>query len=112
MVGVDFSDAIFSTMRILRGNAGASLVKGDIYHLLFRRESFDFIYCLGALHHLLDPEARFQGLLPYLKKDEAVFIGVYSKKAHSERSTRGRADDYYASAIRVSQTVMLDPVAD
>lgn len=80
MIGVDFSDAIYSARRILGGQAGASLVKGDIYHLPFRRESFDFIYCLGALHHLPDPEAGFQGLLPYLKKGGAVFIWVYSKK--------------------------------
>lgn len=80
MVGVDFSDAIRSAKTILGSQAGASLVKADIYQLPFRCESFDFIYCLGALHHLPDPETGFQSLLPYLKKDGAVFIWVYSKK--------------------------------
>lgn len=80
MIGVDFSDAIRSARRILGGQAGTSLVKGDIYHLPFRREIFDFIYCLGALHHLPDPETGFQSLLPYLKNGGAVFIWVYSKK--------------------------------
>lgn len=80
MVGVDFSDAIFSAKKILMGREGAYLIKGDLYHLPFRHESFDFIYCLGALHHLPDPEAGFQSLLPYLKRGGAVFAWVYSKR--------------------------------
>jgi SAM-dependent methyltransferase len=80
MVGLDFSDAIRSARAILGNQAGASLVKGDIYRPPFHPESFDFIYSLGALHHLPDPEAGFQSLLPYLKKGGAIFIWVYSKK--------------------------------
>lgn len=80
MVGLDFSDAIRSARAILGSQAGAALVKGDIYKLPFQRESFDFIYSLGALHHLPDPEAGFQRLLPHLKKGGAIFIWVYSKK--------------------------------
>ncbi|MBM4135151.1 MAG: class I SAM-dependent methyltransferase [Nitrospira sp.] len=80
MVGVDFSDAIFAAKGILKGKDGASLVKGDLYRLPFRHESFDFIYCLGALHHLSDPEGGFQSLLPYLKRGGAVFVWVYSKR--------------------------------
>ena len=80
MVGVDFSDAIKSAKAILRDRPGASLVRGDLYRLPFQGEVFDFIYSLGALHHLPDPEAGFQSLLPHLKVDGAVFIWVYSKK--------------------------------
>jgi SAM-dependent methyltransferase len=80
MVGVDFSDAIRSARRLLGTRSGICLVKGDVYHLPFRKESFDFIYCLGALHHLPDPESGFQSLLPFLKEGGAVFIWVYSKK--------------------------------
>lgn len=80
MVGVDFSDAIVSAGKLLKGQEGAHLVKADLYELPFRQESFDFIYCLGALHHLPGPEAGFQSLLPYLKRGGAVFIWVYSKK--------------------------------
>ena len=79
MVGVDFSDAIRSAKAVLGSQTGASLVKADIYQLPFRSESFDFIYCLGALHHLPDPETGFHSLLPYLKREGAVFIWVYSK---------------------------------
>lgn len=80
MVAVDFSDAILSAQKILRGREGVYLLKGDLYHLPFRPESFDFIYCLGALHHLPDPEVGFHGLLSYLKRGAPVFIWVYSKK--------------------------------
>ncbi|GEM_PF-835362 len=80
MVGIDFSDAIRSARKVVGDQPGASLVKGDLYRLPFRPESFDFVYCLGALHHLPDPEAGFQSLLPCVKKNGAVFIWVYSKK--------------------------------
>lgn len=80
MVGLDFSDAIRSARRVLAGRPGASLVRGDIYRMPFRPESFDFVYSLGALHHLPDPEAGFQSLLPLVKKNGAVFIWVYSKR--------------------------------
>lgn len=80
MVGVDFSDAIRSAKAIVGNCTSSSLVKADLYSLPFRPESFDFIYCLGALHHLSDPEEAFRSLLPNLKKGGAVFIWVYSKK--------------------------------
>jgi SAM-dependent methyltransferase len=80
MVGVDFSDAITAARAVLSRWDGASLIRGDLYHLPFKQEAFDFIYCLGALHHLPDPETGFRSLLPHLKQDGAVFIWVYSKK--------------------------------
>jgi len=80
MVGIDFSDAIRAAKAILMKRTGAFLVKGDVYNLPFRYETFDFVYCIGALHHFPDPEAGFQSLLPCLKKGGAVFIWVYSKE--------------------------------
>jgi SAM-dependent methyltransferase len=80
MVGVDFSEAIKSAGTVMAGRDGAALVKGNLYHLPFKQEAFDFIYCLGALHHLPDPERGFQSLLPHVKPGGAVFIWVYSKK--------------------------------
>lgn len=80
MVGVDFSAAIQAARAILGGRDGTSLVQADLYHLPFKPEAFDFIYSLGALHHLPDPEEGFRRLLPCLKPGGPIFIWVYSKK--------------------------------
>jgi SAM-dependent methyltransferase len=80
MVGVDFSDAIRSARAVLGRRRGTYLVRGDLYHLPFKPETFDFTYSLGALHHLPDPERGFRSLLPYLKPDAPIFVWVYSKR--------------------------------
>jgi len=80
MVGIDFSDAIWQAKLVNTGNNNISLVKGDIYNMPFKEESFDFAYSIGALHHLPEPEKGFQAILPLIKKGGAVFIWVYSKK--------------------------------
>ncbi len=80
MVGIDLSEAIDSTYHNTKHLANVHLVQCDIYNLPFRKEVFDFIYSIGVLHHLPDPEAGFKSLLPYLKKKSPVFIWVYSNK--------------------------------
>ncbi len=80
VVGMDFSNAIFSAREVNEGQSNVSLVKGDIYKLPFRKDSFDCIYSLGALHHLPDPEGGFHGLMQYVKPGGIVAIWVYSKK--------------------------------
>ncbi|MFQ5913956.1 MAG: methyltransferase domain-containing protein [Nitrospinota bacterium] len=80
IVGMDFSNAIFSAREVNRGLANVSLVKGDIYQLPFKRGVFECIYSLGALHHLPAPEGGFQTLLEHVKPGGAIAIWVYSKK--------------------------------
>ncbi len=80
VVGMDFSNAIFTARATNRDFANVSLAKGDIYSLPFKPGSFDFIYCLGAIHHLPDPERGFRALLSCLKPGAPVFIWVYSTK--------------------------------
>lgn len=79
MVGVDVSIAIDASRRNTQHLANVHLVQADLYHLPFREGSFDFVYSIGVLHHLPDPEAGFQCLIPLLKHGGAVFIWVYSK---------------------------------
>ncbi len=80
MVGMDFSNAIFSARQTNRSRSNISLVKGDIYRMPFKRGAFDFIYSLGALHHLPDPEEGFRSLFEFVKPEGAVAIWVYSKR--------------------------------
>jgi len=56
-----------------------SFVRGDIFDKIFKDEVFDFIWCNGVLHHTKNPYGAFKGLLPYLKKNGYIFVGLYNK---------------------------------
>lgn len=53
------------------------VVQADLHRPPFARESFDFIYSLGVLHHLPDPEKAFRNLLAYLKPEGEIQIYLY-----------------------------------
>jgi len=82
-VGMDFSDAIISSKENTDKLPNVRTVRGSAYEVPFRPESFDYIYCIGALHHMPDPEGAFHELMKYLKPGGSIFIWVYS-------NTRGR----------------------
>lgn len=52
LVLVDFSDAIFVARKNLEFNGDAIFVMADILDLPFAADAFDFLACLGVLHHL------------------------------------------------------------
>jgi len=54
-------------------------VQADLHRPPFALESFDFIYSIGVLHHLPEPEAAFQNLLRFLKPGGEIQIYVYWK---------------------------------
>ena len=78
MVAVDFSQAIESASRNLRELPNVHVAQANLYRLPFRPGTFDFIYSLGVLHHLPDPELAFRILVPLLKPGGTIIIWVYS----------------------------------
>ncbi len=52
LVLVDYSEAIFVARRNLRHADNTVFVMADILDLPFRPGAFDFVVCLGVLHHL------------------------------------------------------------
>lgn len=57
----------------------AQVVQADLHDPPFALESFDFIYSIGVLHHLPDPEVAFRKLLRFLKPGGEVQIYLYRK---------------------------------
>jgi SAM-dependent methyltransferase len=80
MIGVDLSEAIESTRANTKHLPNVHLVQADVYHLPIKDGVLDFVYSIGVLHHLPDPEAGFRSLLPLVKPGGSVFVWVYSKK--------------------------------
>src|SRR5262249_5688048 len=55
------------------------VIQADLYQPPFAPETFDFIYSIGVLHHLPQPEAAFHNLVSYLKPGGEIQIYLYRK---------------------------------
>lgn len=77
VVAVDLSDAIDVARENTWAIGRVTTIQADLYRLPFADESFDFIYSIGVLHHLPDPEAAFRNLLRYLKPGGEIQIYLY-----------------------------------
>ncbi len=63
-----------------RGLEGIDFIQGNLLDLpTMNLGEFDFINCVGVLHHLADPEAGLAALLTSLASDGAMAVLLYGK---------------------------------
>lgn len=74
---IDLGPAIEVARKNTEGAGNIRIVQADLHNPPFAPESFDFIYSIGVLHHLPDPERAFQILLQYLKPGGEIQIYLY-----------------------------------
>lgn len=78
-------------------------VQGDILELDALEEKFDVIECSGVLHHMHSPEQGLQALLPRLRKNGLLRLGLYSRIARDKtgiNNARRQGVDASLSNIR------------
>ena len=75
---IDLGPAVEVTRRNTE-SVNVQAVQADLHNPPFALESFDFIYSIGVLHHLPDPEVAFRNLLRFLKPGGEVQIYLYWK---------------------------------
>jgi SAM-dependent methyltransferase len=75
---IDLGPAVEVAQRNTKAQ-NVQVVQADLHNPPFALESFDFIYSLGVLHHLPEPESAFQNLLRFLKPGGEVQIYLYWK---------------------------------
>jgi SAM-dependent methyltransferase len=84
VVAMDLSDAVETAYANVGKLPNAHVIQGDIYHPPFARGEnggpFDFIYSIGVLHHLPDPEGGFHSLVRFLRPGGAIFAWVYGRE--------------------------------
>lgn len=78
VVAFDLSQAVDAAYSNNKGNPNVHIIQADIYHLPFRQGTFQFIYSLGVLHHLPEPEKGYQNLIPLLSKGGTLFVWLYA----------------------------------
>ena len=79
VVAMDLSKAVEATYKNTGQFSKVHVVQADIYSLPFRQE-FDYIFCIGVLHHLPDPKKGFEELVGLLKPKSLISIWVYGRK--------------------------------
>jgi SAM-dependent methyltransferase len=79
LVAMDGSDAARAAARNLSDLGNVAVIKADLRNAPFLRGSFDFVCCLGVLHHLPDPEEGFKALLDLVAPDGLILVYVYSR---------------------------------
>ena len=77
--GIDLSESVEAAYKNTKGLSNVHIVQGDIEHLPFEENWFDFIYSLGVLHHLSHPQLGFKNLLLLLKPEGTILIWVYAR---------------------------------
>jgi len=74
---VDLSRAVDSAFLRTRVLRNCHIVQADAFHLPFRPQTFDYVYCLGVLQHLPDPEAGFYALARHPRPGGMLLVNVY-----------------------------------
>jgi len=78
IIAIDLSQAVDVAQRNNTENKLVHIIQADIYNLPLKPRMFDFIYSLGVLHHLPEPENGYQALTAFLKEGGALFIWLYA----------------------------------
>lgn len=79
VIAVDYSGAVDACWKNLGHNATIDVMQGDVYALPFKRESFDYVYCLGVLQNTPDPRKAFFALSQQLKPGGRISIEIYPR---------------------------------
>jgi SAM-dependent methyltransferase len=82
VVGVDLGGSVDVAFQNTKKFSNAHVVQADIYHLPFKKNLFDFVYCIGVLHHLPRQEEGFTKLVEVTKKKGLVHSWVYGREGN------------------------------
>ncbi|GAC1362772.1 MAG: hypothetical protein NVSMB32_03540 [Actinomycetota bacterium] len=79
LVALDGSPAVEAAVRTLAALPNVAVVRADLRHAPFAPDSFNFISCLGVLHHLPDPRQGFEVLARHLAPGGLMLLYLYSR---------------------------------
>jgi SAM-dependent methyltransferase len=79
IVGVDLSEAVNAAYQNTRLLENAHVVQADIMALPFSQK-FDYIFSVGVLHHLQEPQMGFSKLVEQLRENGRISVWVYAEE--------------------------------
>jgi SAM-dependent methyltransferase len=79
--GVDLGDSVITARENLKGHSNISVIQNDLVaHKA--GEPYDFVYCIGVLHHLQDPRAGFESVVRNTKPGGKFHCWVYAQEGN------------------------------
>jgi SAM-dependent methyltransferase len=73
---MDITDAVDAACQnVFRDNV--MFVQGDIFESPIRRESVEFAYSIGVLHHTPNPQQAFELMVDLVKADGSIGVSLY-----------------------------------
>ena len=88
VAAVDYGrGSIESARRYIKEHAkhpeNIALIRADIRRLPFKPESFDYVYCIGVLHHLPSPKEGFLKLVSLVKLGGSMSVWGYGYEGNA-----------------------------
>jgi SAM-dependent methyltransferase len=84
VVGLDLSGGVDVARRNNLGHPRCHIVQANVYERPLRTDAFDIVWSFGVLHHMPDPRAGFEAIVPFAKADGGrVVIWVYGYRGMS-----------------------------
>lgn len=83
VVGLDYSSAAYVAAKNLNSYSNFRAIRGNIYTMPFKKNSFDLVYCFGVLQHTPDVEKAFKALTPLVKVSGFLVVDYYCKRLTS-----------------------------
>ena len=85
VVSIDASRAVEACFLNQENHPNHVLIQGDIYHLPFKLEAFDYLFCFGVIQHCPDVRLAFDSMWPFLKKGGQLAVDSYIKATRIDR---------------------------
>ncbi len=79
VVGADHSDAVSKARRLCSHLPGVAFLQADLKRLPLERESFDFVFSIGVMHHDADTKAVFDAVARLVKPGGRYSVWLYRR---------------------------------
>jgi len=85
VIGVDIGESVETAFEVNYEMDNIFIIQADIFNIPTEK-IFDFIYCMGVLHHMPRQKEAFRKLLVKTKQGGAMLIWVYRYEQYTDRN--------------------------
>jgi SAM-dependent methyltransferase/uncharacterized protein YbaR (Trm112 family) len=88
VLAIDASEAVEAARENARPFPNVQVIQADLLRLPLRQNrptqaaQVDFIFCIGVLHHLDEPQVGFKALVRHLQPQGTIFAWVYGRETN------------------------------
>lgn len=74
---VDPSDAVFSAFNLNQNEKNVRVTQASVSNIPFDDETFDFVICLGVLHHIPNTQKALEDVVKKIRKGGSILLYLY-----------------------------------